>query len=74
LYNNSHIQDAVTERLRADANDWRDIWRLTDDALIELIRSDGIDILVDLSGHMLSNRLAIFARRTSPCKSVIWGT
>src|SRR5882724_8024360 len=38
LYSNSHLQDAVTKRLRAGADDWRDIWQLTDDALIELIR------------------------------------
>jgi protein O-GlcNAc transferase len=66
LYSNSHVKDAVTERLRASADDWRDIWRLTDDALIELIRADGIDILVDLSGHTASNRLAVFARRAAP--------
>jgi protein O-GlcNAc transferase len=66
LYSNSHLPDAVTQRLRADADDWRDIWRLTDDVLIELIRSDRIDILVDLSGHSLSNRLAVFARRAAP--------
>ncbi len=66
LYSNSHLQDAVTERLRACADDWRDIWRLTDDALIELIRTDRIDILVDLSGHTASNRLAVFARRAAP--------
>jgi protein O-GlcNAc transferase len=66
LYNNAHIQDEVTQRLRAYAGDWRDVWRLTDDALIELIRTDRIDILVDLSGHSLSNRLAVFARRAAP--------
>jgi predicted O-linked N-acetylglucosamine transferase (SPINDLY family) len=66
LYSNSHLPDAVTQRLRADADDWRDIWRLTDDALIELIRTDRIDILVDLSGHSLANRLAVFARRAAP--------
>jgi protein O-GlcNAc transferase len=66
LYSNSHLQDAVTDRLRAYADDWRDIWQLTDDALIELIRTDRIDILVDLSGHTLSNRLAVFARRAAP--------
>jgi protein O-GlcNAc transferase len=66
LYSNSHLQDAVTERLRAYADDWRDIWRLTDDALIELIQADRIDILVDLSGHTVSNRLAVFARRAAP--------
>jgi protein O-GlcNAc transferase len=66
LYSNSHIQDAVTGRLRAIADEWRDIWRLADDALIELIRADRIDILVDLSGHTAFNRLAVFARRAAP--------
>jgi protein O-GlcNAc transferase len=66
LYSNFHVQDAVTQRLRAYADDWRDIWQLTDDALIELIRTDRIDILVDLSGHTASNRLAVFARRAAP--------
>jgi protein O-GlcNAc transferase len=66
LYNNFHLQDAVTQRLRAYADDWRDVWRLADEALIELIRADGIDILVDLSGHTASNRLAVFARRAAP--------
>jgi predicted O-linked N-acetylglucosamine transferase (SPINDLY family) len=65
LYCNSNIQDAVTQRLRAYADDWRDVWQLTDDALIELIRADRIDILVDLSGHTASNRLAVFARRAA---------
>jgi len=66
LYSNSHVQDAVTQRLRANADVWRDVWQLTDDALIELIRGDGIDILVDLSGHTVYNRLAVFARRAAP--------
>jgi predicted O-linked N-acetylglucosamine transferase (SPINDLY family) len=66
LYSNFHLQDAVTERLRACADDWRDIWQLSDDALIELIRTDRIDILVDLSGHTVYNRLAVFARRAAP--------
>jgi protein O-GlcNAc transferase len=66
LYSNSHLQDAVTQRLRANADAWRDVWQLTDDALIELIHTDRIDILVDLSGHTVYNRLAVFARRAAP--------
>jgi protein O-GlcNAc transferase len=66
LYSNFHVQDAVTQRLRAYADSWRDVWQLADDALIELIRTDRIDILVDLSGHTASNRLAVFARRAAP--------
>jgi protein O-GlcNAc transferase len=66
LYSNSHLVDDVTARLRGYADDWRDIWRLTDDAVIEQIRADHIDILVDLSGHTVYNRLAVFARRAAP--------
>jgi protein O-GlcNAc transferase len=66
LYSNLHVRDAVTERLSAYADEWRDVWRLTDDALIEQIRADRIDILVDLSGHTAYNRLAVFARRAAP--------
>jgi protein O-GlcNAc transferase len=66
LYSNFHMTDAVTERLRMYADDWRDIWELTDDALIEQIRKDRINILVDLSGHTVYNRLAVFARRAAP--------
>jgi predicted O-linked N-acetylglucosamine transferase (SPINDLY family) len=66
LYGNSPIQDAVTARLRASADEWREIWRIADDAVIERIRTDRIDILVDLSGHTASNRLAVFARRAAP--------
>jgi protein O-GlcNAc transferase len=66
LYSSSQLQDAVTQRLRANADAWRDVWQLTDDALIELIHIDRIDILVDLSGHTVYNRLAVFARRAAP--------
>jgi predicted O-linked N-acetylglucosamine transferase (SPINDLY family) len=66
LYSNFHLKDAVTARLRAAADDWRDVWVLSDDALIERIHADRIDILVDLAGHTASNRLAVFARRAAP--------
>jgi protein O-GlcNAc transferase len=66
FYSTSRHQDAVTQRLYAHADYWRDVSQLTDDALIELIRADGIDILVDLSGHTDLNRLAVFARRAAP--------
>jgi predicted O-linked N-acetylglucosamine transferase (SPINDLY family) len=66
LYSNNQVQDAVTGRLRSYSDEWRETWRLTDDALIELIRTDQIDILVDLSGHTVYNRLAVFARRAAP--------
>jgi protein O-GlcNAc transferase len=66
FYSTTLHRDAVTQRLRAYADDWRDVSRLSDDALIELIQADHIDILVDLAGHTEFNRLAAFARRAAP--------
>jgi protein O-GlcNAc transferase len=65
FYSTSRQQDAVTQRLRAYADDWREVAGLNDDALIELIRADRIDVLVDLAGHTDLNRLSVFARRAA---------
>ena len=73
LYSNSDRQDEVTERLRGYADVWRDVVHLSDDAMIDLIRADGIDILVDLSGHTSSNRLAVFAARAAPVQVTYLG-
>jgi protein O-GlcNAc transferase len=65
FYSTAPHQDGVTQRLRALADDWRDVAGLNDDTLIEMIRTDRIDILVDLAGHTEFNRLSAFARRAA---------
>jgi protein O-GlcNAc transferase len=55
--------DSVTNRLRSRAETWRETAGIGHDALAEIIRRDGIDILVDLAGHTRRNRLAVFARK-----------
>ncbi|MFZ2542293.1 MAG: tetratricopeptide repeat protein [Gallionella sp.] len=65
-YFNSTQDDAVTERLRGQVAHWRQISALNDDAVAAMIRADGIDILVDLSGHTAGNRLLVFARKPAP--------
>lgn len=59
-------EDDVTRRIRAQAAGWRDTRALDDDALAQAIRGDGIDIVVDLAGHMPGNRLAALARKPAP--------
>ena len=58
--------DAVTARFRALADHWRSIVGLDDAAVAELIRRDGIDVLVDVTGHTAGSRLLVFARRPAP--------
>ena len=63
--------DAVTERLMRMADHWIIARGLNDAALVERIRADEIDILVDLSGHSAGNRLLVFARKPSPVQ-ITW--
>jgi predicted O-linked N-acetylglucosamine transferase (SPINDLY family) len=59
--------DPVTQRMRAMADVWRDIWKIKDDAAIAaMIANDEIDILIDLHGHSAWNRLPVFQYRPAP--------
>jgi predicted O-linked N-acetylglucosamine transferase (SPINDLY family) len=43
-----------------------DVSEMTPKATADLVRSDDLDILVDLQGHTLGNRLSILAERPAP--------
>ena len=64
-------EDEVTARYRGYAYHWVPTRGMSDDALAERIRADGIDILVELAGHTAQNRLSVFARKPAPV-SVSW--
>jgi predicted O-linked N-acetylglucosamine transferase (SPINDLY family) len=51
------------------ADHWREIAGLDDQRVIDLIREDQIDVLVDLSGHTDRNRLSVFARHPAPVQA-----
>lgn len=65
-YSNSLLEDEVTGRLRTSADHWRNIYGLPDQAACDLIGADELDILVDLSGHTMGNRLPLFGRKPAP--------
>lgn len=71
-YNFPHADD-TTARLRRGAEHWREIASLDDDAVADLVRADGIDVLVDLSGHTRYNRLLVFARKPAPVQATWLG-
>ncbi len=66
-------RDEITDRLKSHVANWRDITNLTDDQLDQMIRHDQIDILVDLAGHTLGDRLLVFARKPAPIQITYLG-
>jgi predicted O-linked N-acetylglucosamine transferase (SPINDLY family) len=63
----------MTERIKRSCDTWRNIVGVADEAVAKLVRSDGIDILVDLSGHTNGNRLLVFARKPVPIQVTYLG-
>jgi glycosyltransferase involved in cell wall biosynthesis len=60
-------------QLRLAVDGWRGLAGLDDAAAADLIRADGIDVLVDLDGHVGGNRIGIFARRPAALQIQAWG-
>ncbi|PZP35683.1 MAG: hypothetical protein DI603_02590 [Roseateles depolymerans] len=53
-------------RIRAAGDHFRDVRRLSDPEVAQLMRADGIDIAVDLKGHTEGSRMQILAARPAP--------
>jgi protein O-GlcNAc transferase len=68
-YSNDARTDALTERIKACCRSWHSAVGLSDAQLAQLIRDDGIDILIDLSGHTEHNRLPMFAWKPAPVQA-----
>jgi predicted O-linked N-acetylglucosamine transferase (SPINDLY family) len=71
-YSNTARPDRYTQDFREVADRWRDVRNLSNEDLAALIVRDGIDVLVDLSGHAPHNRLPVFAARPAPLQ-IAWG-
>ena len=65
--------DAVTAQLRGLAHAWRPTVGLGDVEVADLVRADGIDILVDLAGHTGDHRLGALARKPAPLQMTYLG-
>ena len=58
--------DWATADIKALSDHWRDISHASDEAVALAIEKDGIDLLIDLAGHMIGNRLSVFAKKPAP--------
>jgi len=72
-YSTLYHPDEVTDRLRGWAHHWRDVHDLSDSDAVTAIRSDRIDVLIDLCGHTWGARPGIFARRGAPIQMIYLG-
>jgi protein O-GlcNAc transferase len=70
-YSSFSSADDMTERIRLHCDAWHSTMGLSDEDLAQQIRDDGIDILIDLSGHTAHNRLPMFAWKPAPVQ-VTW--
>ncbi|AGA31831.1 TPR domain protein, putative component of TonB system [Thioalkalivibrio nitratireducens DSM 14787] len=66
-------QDSVTDELKRLCDRWREIHGLATQEVVEAIRKDCVDILVDLAGHTSGNRLDVFIRRAAPLQVTYLG-
>ena len=71
-YSTTAKTDPYTPEFRKAADHWRDVRALSAKDLAQLVVRDGIDILIDLSGHAPHNRLPAFAFKPAPLQ-VAWG-
>jgi predicted O-linked N-acetylglucosamine transferase (SPINDLY family) len=66
-------KSALRQRIINAADHFVDIRGLSDRQAAQRIRDDGIDVLVDLSGHTRGHRLGIFAHRPAPVQTAFLG-
>lgn len=72
-YGSIEKPDQTTERLIDKFDFYRDIYKVGDKEVVELIRSDSIDILVDLAGHTGGTRLHVLAYKPAPIQVTYLG-
>jgi len=68
-YANQAGGDATTARFRGLFDGWRRVHGVPDAAVAAHIRADGIDILVELSGHTQGTRLSVLDHRAAPVQA-----
>lgn len=66
LYANQLEHDRQSAVLASLCTAWRPTKHLNSDELVNLVRDDQIDILIDLSGHTAEGRLDVFAKQAAP--------
>lgn len=73
LYHNHPTDDEFAQVFKQGSDRWRDIFGASDESVAEQIAADGIDILIDLSGHTDGNRLGVMKLKPAPVQATWLG-
>ncbi len=71
LYLNHNVEDDTTKEFENYASKTQRISKLKDQEVINMVRKDGIDIIIDLNGFSSNHRLALFKNRLAPIQ-ILW--
>lgn len=66
-------EDTVSDQLRPYCYAWRHVPYLPHGEIAQRIRSDGVDVLLDLAGHTRGHRLAVMALSPAPSQATWMG-
>lgn len=72
-YATSSVSDDLTERIKPYFKEWAPIYDMSDLKAAQLIHDQGINILIDLSGHTINNRLGVFAFKPAAVQATYLG-
>ncbi len=73
LYHTATNTDHTSERFKELSDGWRHVAWTDDVALVEQVRDDKLDVLIDLAGHTANNRLGVLHRRAAPLQMTYCG-
>ncbi|PTB98469.1 glycosyl transferase, partial [Marinobacter sp. Z-F4-2] len=66
FYSTNQVQDSITEKVIALASQWRVVENVTNQYLSDVIKSDGIDILLDMNGGGDGSRYQAISSKPAP--------
>jgi protein O-GlcNAc transferase len=72
-YSTGNVEDEISEQIKAACARYRNVYRVGDDDLADIIKEDGVDVLLELSGHTAGNRLSLCGNRAAPVQMTYLG-
>ena len=70
---NNFFYDDLTNKFKKNFHFWRNIFNKNDSDICNIIRKDGIHILIDLAGLTAYNKLSIFVNKPAPIQATWLG-